>query len=133
QDALVGDKTAFSLEENREISIQQFRDVVRVQNRNLGGFGQPFASHHADIHPRNRKNAGAAVRGGHDRANAIRYFGFRIADCGESRQKLYEMCADADWSDPGAAAAMRNAESLMQIQVANICANVAGAAKTDLG
>ena len=43
------------------------------------------------------------------------------------------MFGDADGTDAGAAAAVRNAKGLVQIQVANIGADVAGAAKTDLG
>ena len=42
------------------------------------------------------------------------------------------MCTHADGPDSGAAAAVWNAEGLVQIQVADICANRAGTAQSDL-
>ena len=41
------------------------------------------------------------------------------------------MLRDADRSHPGATAAVRNAKCLMQVQVANVRAHVAGATQTD--
>jgi hypothetical protein len=74
-------EAAFAFEEDREITIQALRDVVGVEDRDLRGFGEPFAAHHPDIHPGDGENAGAAVgRGRHWADSGGR--GWRMEDGG---------------------------------------------------
>ena len=56
------------------------------------------------------------------------------ADTGHrvARQKWRESVDHADRPNPGAASPMRDAKSLVEIQMTNIRADVTGSAKTDL-
>src|SRR5947209_10193583 len=45
---------------DRKITIESFRDVIRVQDRDFGGAFQPLGTHHANVHPGDGENAGAA-------------------------------------------------------------------------
>ena len=135
QDAFVRDEAAFAFEENREICVQPLRDVVRVQDRNLGRFGQAFGAHHADVHPGDGQDAGAAVgRGGRPAPTAIVAIAdCRIADAEMSREETArDVAATPIGPDAGAAAAVRDAKSLVQIQMANVRADVARTAEADL-
>ena len=77
------DAAAFSFEEHWEITIEPFRDVIRIQDRDLGRFGQAFAAHHPNVHPGDGENAGAAHRRGRGR----RHFGSWILDFGLKREQ----------------------------------------------
>ena len=50
----------------------------------------------------------------------------------EAGKKFGEVFCDANWSDTGTTSAVRNAKSLVQIEMTDICANVARPTKTDL-
>ena len=55
-----------------------------------------------------------------------------LVNGGDAGEELGQMLRHADRADARAAAAVRNAESLVQIEVANIGADIARAAKADL-
>ena len=55
-----------------------------------------------------------------------------VGQRGERRKKLGEMLRHADRADAGTAAAVRNAKGLVQIEMANVGADVARAAEADL-
>src|SRR5258708_10743895 len=55
-----------------------------------------------------------------------------MVDGGMSWQKRLEMFGDANWTNTWTAAAMRDAKRLVQIQMANVGAVIAGPAETDL-
>ena len=42
ENAFVRDETAFAFEQNREITIESFRDVIGIQDRDFGGAFQSF-------------------------------------------------------------------------------------------
>ena len=50
-----------------------------------------------------------------------------------AREEGHEVCGDADGAHPGAAAAVGNAKRFVQIEVADVGADVAGGGEADLG
>ena len=123
-DALVGHQSVFAPVQDRERAGKPLGDVVGVEDGHLGGLGQVLRSHHRDVHPRDWKDARAAPGRCRDRAAV---FLQRIA-----RQKRHEMPRHADRPDARATAAMRDAEGLVQIQVADVRADAAGVGEADL-
>ena len=112
-----------ALEQNREIRTEASRDVVGVEDCHLGRLLQTSSTHHADVHPGDRQDRRTAERRGGDRMAAS----FRDM-AGQMRR---EMRLDADRSDARTAAAMRDAEGLVQIHVADVGADVAGTRQPD--
>ena len=74
ENAFVGNETPFAFEQDRKITIESFCDVIRVQDRDFRGAFQSLGTHHANVHPRDGENAGAAVGSSSDGTNG------RIAD-----------------------------------------------------
>ena len=98
--------------------------IIVVHPVDLRGLEHALAAHHPDVGPGNRQDARAAPgrrrNGGIARA--------RAADIDESvaRQVRREVSTDADRPDAGSAAAVRDAEGLVQVQVRNVGAELAG-------
>jgi len=72
--AFVRDQTVLALEQDGKERVESFSDVISVENCHLAGAFQPGRAHHANVHPCDRENAGAAPRRRGDRTD-------RIADC----------------------------------------------------
>ena len=107
---------------HRKGRIQLVGNVVGMEDRPSAGFGQPIRAHHADVHPGNGENARTAQgRGGDARALG----GFR-------RQETSQMGRHTDRPHAGPAAAMRNAEGLVQIQMTHVRTNQARAGQSNL-
>src|SRR5436190_4470938 len=125
QDAFVRDESAMALVEHGKIFIEPARDVVRAQNCDLRRFGEAVAAHEANVNPRDHEDACAAPGRGGNGADTL-----LAADTnnGVFWEKWREMRRNADRAHAGAAAAMRNAKCLVQIDVANVRAEIAGAA-----
>ena len=66
KNAFVGDETAFAFEQDWKITIESFCDVIRVQDRDFRGAFQSLGTHHANVHPRDGENDGAAEGSGSD-------------------------------------------------------------------
>ena len=139
QDAFVGDEAAAAFVEHREIIFEALGDVVGVENREFGGAFQAVGSHHADVHPRDDENAGAAPRGGGDGADGMglerghwRLCTGARGDDGMAGQKRHELRGDADRAHAGTAAAVRNAESFVEIEMADVGADMTGRSEPDL-
>ena len=124
EDALMRDPTLAALVEHVEGAFEPLGDVVGVQDRDLGRLRQPLAAHHQDIGPGDRQDAGRAVGRGRDRA-------FRAAGFGMAGQEGRQMRLDPDRAHARAAAAVRDAEGLVQVQVADIAADLAGLGEAD--
>ena len=75
--ALMCDKIAMSPVKRREIRFEPLRNVIGVQDRHFRRVGETFVAHQRDIHPRNRKNAGAAPRRCGYRTDSLRTADFR--------------------------------------------------------
>ena len=67
QDALVRDQAARAGVEHREVLIQPGRNIVRREQRRLGGLGEALAAHELHVRPGDRQDPGGAVAGGGDR------------------------------------------------------------------
>ena len=127
-DAFVCDGAVRATIEHRVGMLQPLRDVVRVQDRDLRGIRQSLGAHHADVQVADRQDAGAAERCGADRTRALRRAESR--GC-VSREMRHEVRGDTDRAHARTAATVRNAERLVQVQVADVGADVTGAADTD--
>ena len=97
-------------------------DVIRRKNRRLGRRFQPVGAHHCDVHPRNRQNAGTAVRRRRNGSDCIR----PSVEHAVPGEELCQVRADRDRPDAGTAATVRNAERLVQIQVRYVGPECAG-------
>ena len=90
---------------------------------------RPVAAQHLDVAVGDQQDQRAAVGCGGYRVDALRAAGLDHRVPGQERR---EMCRDADRAHAGAAAAVRDREGLVQIQVAHVRADVAGAGQADL-
>ncbi len=100
-------------------------DVVGGQDRDLGRPGQPVGAHHPDVGPRDRQDARRPAGRRADRADARRagpasgwsgWLGRYGARCARTR----------DRPDARAAAAVRDAERLVQVEVGDVAAEPPG-------
>ncbi len=109
--------------EHRESGLQTRCDVVRIEDRHLAGLLQPFRTHHADIHPADWQDRGAAERCRRDRALTGQHaFDLHHA---VTRYKRRQVRFHTDWTHTRAATAVRNAEGFVQVQVRHVRADKA--------
>ena len=111
--------------------LQLLRHVVGVEDRDLGCARQARAAHQRDVDPGDRQDAGAAVGRGADRADGL-FAGDVGFDHRMSGKKRRELWRDADRPHARPAAAVGDAEGFVQVEMADIRADVAGAAEADL-
>ncbi len=109
--------------------FQAFGDVVRVKDGVFGGLGQARPAHCGDIGPGNREDARAAPRRGRDCADRI--LAAQIYH-GMAGQEVHQMFGYGNWSHARPAAAVRDAEGLVQIQMAHVGPDVGRPAETNL-
>ena len=109
--------------------IEPVRDVVGVEDRDLGGAREAFAAHHQNVDVGDGQDRGRAERRRRYRPDGSRH---RAVGCGMAGQIGREMRLDADRSHARAAAAMRDAERLVQIEMRDIGAVIAGPRQADL-
>ena len=118
----MGDGSVAAAVEDWEGAAHARGDVVGIENGESGGFAQAIRAHHADVHPWDHVDAGAAVRRAH-----------HWPDDAAAREEGDKMGCHADGANAGATAAVGNAEGLVEVEVADIGTDVAGAGQTDLG
>ena len=104
-------------------------DVVGVEDRDLGRARQAFAAHHQDVDVGDRQDRRRAERRRRHRADRC---GRRAVGRGMAGQERREMRLDADRAHARSAAAMRDAEGLVQVEMADIGAVIAGPRQADL-
>ena len=109
--------------------LEPARDVVRVEDRDLRGFREAVVAHQRDVRPGDRENGGASPRRCRYGAAGGWVIEVHHRMPGEERS---EVLRHADRPHPRAAAAMRDAERLVQVEVAHVGADVARAAEPDL-
>ena len=107
--------------------IEPVGDVVGVEDRDLGGARQAFAAHHQDVDVGDGQDRGRAERRRRHRPDR-----HAAVPCGMAGQERCEMRLDADRAHARAAAAMRNAERLVQIEMGDVGAVIAGPRQADL-
>src|SRR6476660_246773 len=97
---------------------EALRDVIGAEDCDTRRLGESSPTHHETIAPRDRQDRCRAIR-------CRRYRQRTAARLGMSWKERREMRLYADWPHAGAATPMGDAERLMQIEVAYVCANVA--------
>ena len=130
ENALVGDESMIAGVEHRVVVLEPVGDVIGAEDRDLRRLGQSFLSHQCDVGPGDRQDRRTAPGGGGDGAATL---GMTQRDNRMIRQERGEVLRHADRTHAGTAAAMRDAESLVQVQVADIGAEIARTAEPDLG
>ena len=130
EDALVRDETARPRVQDRIGIGEALRDVVRGEDRALGRRLQAVAAHHRHVHPRDRQDARAAEGRRGDRADR-RPRRPRARQVSMPRQERREVRADADRADARTAAAVRDAERLVQVEVRDVGAELARRREAD--
>ncbi|CEI74776.1 Uncharacterized protein PAE221_00336 [Pseudomonas aeruginosa] len=126
EDAFVGDQAVAAGVEHRVVLLQAMGDVVGIEDGHFRGALEAFAAHHADVHPGDRQDARAAVRRRAHRA----FLALAASVAGEERRQVR---AHADRADARAAAAVGDAEGLVQVQVGNVATELARGAQADHG
>src|SRR5262249_1839323 len=110
-DALMRHPPVFSRVEQVVGAGQTLGDVVGAQYRNARCLGETGTAHHQAVAPGDRQDRGRAIGSSRDRKVVA-------PGLGVTREKRGKMRLDADWPHAGSAAAMRDAEGLVQIEVA---------------
>ena len=109
------------------MGLQALGQQVGGQQGHLAGLAQARSAHHADVHPADRQNRstpqGCRRHGPHPTA---------LNPCG-TRQEGQQMGCHCNRSHAGAAAAVGNAEGLVQVEVADIGAVETRLAQAHLG
>ena len=128
-DELVRDAAPTPRVDQRIMIGQSCRHVVGVEDSDLRRALEPGRAHQRDVDPRDRQDARTAPRCGRNRADRVlvAWSGQRVA-----REERGQVSADADRAHAGTAAAVRDAERFMQVQVTDVRADVAGSAQPDL-
>jgi hypothetical protein len=126
---LVRHHAARAAEQHAVVRREALRHVVRVQDRQLRGALQAGRAHHRDVHPRDRQDARATVCCRRYRLNGMLS---ATAVDGMRRQERREVRSHRDRTHAGTAAAVRDAKRLVQVQVADIGAEVARPAQPHL-
>ncbi len=108
---------------DRVNTLQTMRNIIGIEDCSFRRLLQTGPAHHADIHPRNDQNGCAAeLRCG----NSVFGTGFHMA-----RQIRHQMFRHANRANTRTTAAMRDAEGLVQIHVADVRADIGRPRQTD--
>ncbi|VUC29849.1 unnamed protein product [Clonostachys rosea] len=136
EDELVGAAAVLVGVDDAVVGEEAGHDVVCVEEGDARLAREPFAAHHEDVGVADGQDGRAAPWGGTNRSNsgrlarlaAVLGVGLRM-----TREEGGEVAADADGTDSRAAAAVGDAEGLVEVEVADVGADVTGAAEADLG
>jgi hypothetical protein len=126
EDALVRDQAVAAGVERLVVRRQALGDVVGIEQGDLGGLAQAGAAHQRDVHPADRQDRGRAEAGRGHHAH------FAVATEG-ARQERSEVRLDRARADTRAAAAVRDAEGLVQVEVRHVRAPLTGLGHADQG
>ncbi len=126
EDALVGHQAVAAGVEHRVVLFQATGDVVGIQDRQLRGALEACATHHADVHPGDRQDAGAAEW-------RRTHCAFLARHVGVARQERCQVRLDANRADARAATAVGDTERLVQVQVRHVTAEFARRTEADHG
>ena len=123
-DALVSHSPAAALVKDWVGAFEPLGDIVGVENGDAGCLRQPASAHEQAIAPGDRKNGRRTKRRGRYRDLAPVRFGM-------ARQKRDQMGFDSDRAHARPAAAVRDAKRLVQIEVTDVGAEIAGPRQAD--
>ncbi len=116
----MGHHAALAGVQHRVVLVEAAGDVVGRRDRRQRGVAQAIPAHHSDISPRDRQDRRRTVRCRGHRVALRQFLGQRVA-----RQERSQVRADRHRAYARAAAAVRDAERLVQVQVADIAAELA--------
>ena len=131
-DELVGAATVLVGVEDVEVAGEPGGHVVGVEDRDLGRSGQSLAAHHRDVHPGDREDARRSVRRRRDRSHR-ELTGVDGSNHRVAREERLQFIRHADRSHAGATTAVRDAERLVQVEVADVGTDVGGPDQSDHG
>ncbi len=123
EDAFVGDEPVGAGVEHREVLVEPAGDVVRGQDRRSGGGGQPVTAHQPDVGPADRQDRSGAPRRRRDGTGARRRTGQWLQRV--VGQVGRQVLTHTDRAHSRTAAAVRDAERLVQVQVRDVGAELA--------
>ena len=123
------DVAVFTRVQRRVMALQACTDVVGAQDGDFGGLLQTFWAHHAAVHPADRQHRRIAQWCCRNGADTV-YWDARGGMTGQVRHQVGYY---ANRAYTGAAAAVRNAKSLVQVQVTDVATKLAGRGHTDQG
>ena len=129
QDALVGHMPAVAGVQRGVVGAEALADVVGRQNRRFGRVLEALGAHHAAVHPADGQHSGIAQRRCGHRAHAVD----RQAARGVAWQVGHQVFHHAHRAHAGAAAAVRDAEGFVQVQVAHVTAKLSRRGHTHQG
>ena len=121
QDELVSASAVVVSVQDGVVVLDASQDVVRVEKSKAGGLSQTLVAHGRDVSPADGNDAGASVVGTGD--------GSLVRLVGEVRSKVI---LDADGANSRATTTVRDTESLVKVQVANISAEGTRRGQTNL-
>ena len=117
--------------EQRVVRGEPVRHVVRREDRDFAGFAQAVRPHHADVGPGDRQDRRAAVRRGGHRAHPPGVPRLR-RPLRMPRQERRQLGGAGHRPHSRPAAAVRDAEGLVQVDVADIGAELGGRGESHL-
>ena len=113
----MGDHAVLAGVEHRVVLVEAAGDVVGRRDRGQRRRAQSGGAHHPDVGPGDRQDRRRPVRRRRHGALVAEFVGERVA--GQVRRQVG---AHRDRTDAGAAAAVRDAERLVQVEVADVAA-----------
>mmetsp|Transcript_46287 Transcript_46287/g.117179 ORF Transcript_46287/g.117179 Transcript_46287/m.117179 type:complete len:831 (+) Transcript_46287:42-2534(+) len=129
EDELVRIGAVLSHEQAGVVLLQAGGHVVGVEDGQRGGLLQPLGAHHRDVRVRDGEDGRGAVRRGRHGAEGLQLArGLGVAVRGRHGvrgQEGRQVRLHADGAHAGAAAAVRDAERLVQVEMAHVGADVA--------
>mmetsp|Transcript_20222 Transcript_20222/g.43799 ORF Transcript_20222/g.43799 Transcript_20222/m.43799 type:complete len:389 (-) Transcript_20222:246-1412(-) len=118
-DELVSAETVLVCVQNLVVILEASGHVVGVEDGDLGGLGEPRTTHHADVHPADGENGGRAPGGSSHGTHLA-----AAVDDGMVGEERGEVGGDADGADAGTTATVGDAEGLVEVEMAHVCADV---------
>ena len=130
ENAFVGDASVVAFVEHRIMCVEPRGDVVGVEDGDARRLFETGAAHQGDVHPRDGQNGSRAPGcSGHCALPLMRTLdGLHRMVGHEGGQVRFE----ADGAHAGAAAAVRDGEGFVQVDVRDVSADIGGAAQADL-
>mmetsp|Transcript_28308 Transcript_28308/g.91616 ORF Transcript_28308/g.91616 Transcript_28308/m.91616 type:complete len:458 (+) Transcript_28308:216-1589(+) len=128
-DELVGNASILAREEDLELVLEAILHVVGVQDRQLRRPLEAAATHHLDVHPGDREDGCGAPGSSRDRADAM------LATSDAHRvvgKEGSELLVHSDGAHAWSSTPVRNAEGLVQVQVADVSSDVTRRAEANL-
>ena len=126
ENAFVGHPTIGAPKQHRKVGIQALGNHIGRQQGHLTGSAQAASSHHADVHPADRQDAGAAQ-------GCCGHLVWSIPIPIRAWQEGHQVACHRDRTHPRTTAAMGDAEGLVQVEMADISPIEAGLTEPHLG